>query len=389
MLRGTPEREIVIRAAPDENPVLEAPIVIRESEHLRIEGLTVSGTPYAGIHIKRGSRHITVANCTVARSGMGVWITENAGCHHVIRENRLHGNETHGIGVDAVNCAEGAETRLEQNEIYENGHHGIELHGSRYVVEANNVYRNGASLVGSSGIHVFSRGPADPAGDHNVIRYNVSYENRESKGPDGNGIQIDQWCDHNEVVYNIAFANDGAGIILFDAANALVAHNTTFDNARDPGGSHSTPLRGEMVLASSGHEQDRVHDVRVHDNIFVANQREAAAVVVDDLTSDNRLSIENNLVFHRRQGRAVRWAGREVEAFPASAAGRGSARAGMRAEPGFVERHPVSKEGLRLASGSPALGAGSCLGLPRDALGRALPAGPEGCDLGAIQEQER
>jgi parallel beta-helix repeat protein len=384
MLRGTSEQEITIRAAPDENPVLEAPIVIRDSAYLRLEGLTVSGTPHAGIHIKRGSHHITVADCVVARSGMGVWITDNAGCHHVIRGNRLHDNETHGIGVDAVNCAEGSETRLEQNEIYENGYHGIELHGSRYVVAANLVYRNGASLVGSSGIHVFSRSPADPAGDHNVIRYNVSYGNREPTGPDGNGIQIDQWCDHNEVVYNIAFANDGAGIILFDAANVLVSHNTTYDNARDSGGSHFTPLRGELVLASSGHDQDRVHDVRVHDNILVANQREAAAVVVDELTSDNRLSIENNLVFHHRRGRVVRWAGREVEAVPVSAAGSGSRR-GMRADPGFVERHPSSKEGFRLASGSPALDAGSCLGLPRDALGRALPVGPEGCDLGAIQ----
>ncbi len=233
--KGTASAPIVVRAANGEKPVIEGSVVISGAAYVTVEGITVTKSPYAGVIISGGSHHITVSNCSVSSNALGIWIGDQAGTSNLITNNEVYNNATHGIAVDRVNCTAGQETVISSNRVYGNGHHGIEIYASYYIIEGNEVFENGTSSEGTSGIHIYSAGPQENTGDHNIIRYNISYRNKEGSGPDGNGIQLDQWCDYNTVAYNICFENDGAGISIYDSASSLVYNNTLIGNMVDPG----------------------------------------------------------------------------------------------------------------------------------------------------------
>ena len=71
---------------------------------------------------------------------------------------------------------------------------------------------SGQASGGTSGIHLYSGSSAEDSGDDNLVRWNMSYANKDIVAVDGNGIEVDQWCDGNTVAYNVAWGNDGAGL---------------------------------------------------------------------------------------------------------------------------------------------------------------------------------
>lgn len=381
--RGVPGQPIVIRAAPGSSPVFQSSIVIEESAHLVLDGLTVRGSKYPGIALKKGSQDVTIKNCNIASNGLGVWLTDGARCGHRIESNDIADNQTHGVAVDGVNCGPGEETIIRGNRVHGNGHHGIEIHGNRYVVEANEVFRNGDRAPGTSGIHLFSRSEQDGTGDHNVIRYNVVYENKEAQGPDGNGIQMDQWCDDNVVSYNVVSANDGAGIIAFDSARDRIYNNTVFGNMLDPDGRH--PFKGELVLATDADRRiDRVENVSITNNIVVSTRRGVACIVVDRMTTGRRLEIGNN-IFHQKAGGDVFAWGDVSGADPArwSSLSR-QAVTDLFADPLLESDHPATLQDFRPRRGSPAVGRAVRIDQTRDASGKAIPTSKRP-DIGALE----
>lgn len=381
---GSAEKPLTIKAAAGEKPVIEGSVVIADTAHVVLDGLTVLNSAYPGVIIKEGSHHIKVSNCTIRNNGMGVWITDSAGMENRIVNNEIFSNKTHGVAVDRVNCARGRETVIADNRIYDNGHHGVEINGNYYIVEHNEVFRNGAGISGASGIHFFSKSARQDLGKYNIARYNIVHANIDKKGPDGNGIQADQWCDHNQIYYNVVFNNDGSGISLFDSAHNMISNNTLFNNVADPGKSH--PYKGEIALASDYvHDINRVTEVVITNNIVVANAPSVYAIYVDKPTSGNDLLLEKNLFFHKKAAPFYYWGGKtggDVSQWNRLRSGSGH---DLYRDPLFVEAVPSAVRGFALRSDSPALRLGKPMGLNRDIFGRAVPAASP--DLGAIQSQ--
>jgi Ca2+-binding RTX toxin-like protein len=157
-----------------------------------------------------------------------------------------------------------------------NASHGIELQGSYYVVEDNEVAYNGFGDIGTSGIHVFSSSPAEDAGDHNVIRNNVTYRAYQLlnpqgvPGPDGNGIELDNWCTDNDVYGNVSFQNGGTGMVAFRAARARIFGNVLFDNMKSPAHANFARPTELFVGSLSQNPEDQVSGYVVKGNVVVS-----------------------------------------------------------------------------------------------------------------------
>ena len=304
--RGSAEAPVKVMAAPGAAPLLTDSVVFENAAYVTVIGLTVRGAKNSGFIIRRGSSHVTVSGSTVAQSGLGIWIGDGAGAGHRITGNTLDRNTTHGVAVDVINAPAADPSYILANTVTGNGIHGMEINGSGYVVEGNRVSGNGVAMSGTSGIHVFAKDSGQDAGDRNTIRYNIVTDQRETTGQDGNGIQIDQWCDGNTVAFNVAADNDGAGINLFDAASNSVVNNTVTGNMRDSGGRHV--YRGEIVLASDYTKKvDRTSGNAVRNNIALATRPGVAAIVVEATTTDNGNGIGPNFLGRTDGGPVYRW----------------------------------------------------------------------------------
>ncbi len=302
--RGTAERPIVVRGGPGVS--IRTSIVMEGARHVRLEGLLIERARHSGVILRRGAAFITVSGCTVRQCGLGLWIGDGAGGGHRFLDNFLHDNQTHGVAIDVINAAVGEETLIAGNRIARNVMHGIEINGNRYIVENNLVWDNGHGLSGTSGIHTFAKDARQDAGKDNIIRYNVVWGQKETTGQDGNGIQLDQWCDRNQVYFNLCFGNDGAGIVLFDAAQNRVDNNTLYDNMRDSGGRHA--YKADLVLASDFTKNvDHVFDNVLRNNLVVTRRPANACVYVDPFAARRTRDMTGNLYFHAGQGTTFVW----------------------------------------------------------------------------------
>lgn len=384
--KGTTDNPITIKAAPGETPVLETYVDIQESQHIVIDGLTITNTPYGGVMIQNGSDSITVSNCIVRNCGLGIWIANGAGMNHRIMNNQVFSNTTQGIAADRVNCTAGHETVISGNRVYDNGYMGFEMTGNYYIIENNEVYDNGKSIAGTSGIHIFSYSADDGTGDHNIIRYNITHDNRELQQPgtDGNGIQVDQWCDYNQVYYNLSYNNDGAGINIYDSADNSIFNNTLYGNMKDPINSHL--LKGEMTLATDYTKQENLDLTRnnsVVNNIIVATRTGVYPIYIDDLTSDNPLIIKNNLLYHTGNGPLYFFNGsshttlQDLENIPGNSGN-------IQADPLFVKTQPSAQDDFKLSKTSPAIGKGVDVNLHQDIEGQTVLQGTAP-DIGAFE----
>ena len=248
----------------------------RVSSHIVIRNNRIHGVGMAGVSILGGGIHdVLVAENEIFDGYIGIYMASDTGgddpnldkdndqpmgCNNRIEDNVVHGNSLTGIALDALSLKEYGELYIcdgsslarqrnviRNNVIHDNGGHGIEITSNHVLVEWNIFSRNGlsTSLGGFSGIHLFDRWPSESGadsnryergGDYNIIRANISRFNRDRiDQTDGNGIQMDMWCDGNQVYNNILYGNDGAGIIVFGASRNQVYNNTLYDNGRHIG----------------------------------------------------------------------------------------------------------------------------------------------------------
>ena len=384
--RGAEDKPIVIRAAPGRSPVLNNSIVFDNAAYVVVEGLTVENAPQAAFLLKSHSHHITVRNSVARQSQLGIWIGEDAGRGNRITSNEVYGNATHGIAIDLADATPAEPTVIAANEVYRNGIHGVEVSGSYYVIEQNRVWENGQKLSGSSGIHLYAANSSQHTCSHDVIRYNRTFHNLEPANQDGNGIQIDQWCNDNRVYYNLSFENDGAGIMLFDASRNQVTNNTSYGNMRDPSRSHA--YRAELVLAS-----DDVHAVNstvaniVENNILVSTRPGTVAAYVSSSAAGRGQIIGANLLFNATGGDAYFWSGssgRDVNTWNRLKNGPDD---DVSADPRFVDVTEAVHDGLRATAAKQVFGRGLDVGLQADLTGAPVPAGKP--DLGAYQHPAR
>ena len=274
-----------------------------------------NGNTNAGIYISHGANNISVLNNEIYNHHIGVWIGEDnniqPGCNNLISGNSIHDNTQNGIGISSSDCSSGNETVLSSNQIYNNGFHGIELSGRYYIIEKNELYYNGQNAQGgASGIHLYSRAEDedetyDSGGDHNVINDNIVYNTIDNTGArtDGNGIQMDMWCDSNLVYNNIVYDNDGAGIILYGASGNKVFNNTSYGNGQDLGnrfGQFEITVLAAQLSGANGNGFLHSANNRIKNNIGMATGNEStryAVSICDTSILDNNI-FENNLWFN-------------------------------------------------------------------------------------------
>jgi parallel beta-helix repeat protein len=304
-LQGTAAQPIIIRANSDQPSFIEGGLSLSRSAWVIVDGLSIRNTEQAGIAVREGSHHITIQNNNILGTGLGIWIGAAAGGNLLIQKNTIGSSQTHGIAIDKVNLNAGEETVISNNRIFDNQHHGIEINGNRYIIENNEVFRNGRGLPGTSGIHCFVTDAGEGTGRYNIIRNNVTWGQKDRAGPDGNGIQLDRWCDYNKVYNNIAYDNDGAGINIFHAAHNEIYNNTLVRNMKDIERSHEPKLKGDLVIVNDRDQSPRMDNVFVSNNLVVSRHHGVVPMVLDAATV-NKVRFKNNQFYHDNESTRIR-----------------------------------------------------------------------------------
>jgi parallel beta-helix repeat protein len=285
--------------------------VLDHAAFIIVQHLHITRASDAGIILREGSHDNVVRDNTIENTRLGIWLGQGAGLGNRIDHNAISHSETHGIALDGMIGEPRRETIIADNVIKDSGIHGIEIRANYTRIDQNIVSGSGRLSTGASGIHVFAKSANDGFGTQNLILGNRSFDNHDASAQDGNGIQLDQWCNDNSVSGNMVEDNDGAGISVFDAARATISGNTIHANMRDPG--HSHRHKGELVFASDDvNGVDNTRDAMAAKNIIDAENPQAAAILVDVPTSRHPPIFRDNQLEHEGHGPIARWAGRDI-----------------------------------------------------------------------------
>jgi parallel beta-helix repeat protein len=275
---GTSANPVVVTAYdPTNPPVLTDSVDFQGAAWVQVSYMVVQAPTYAGFIIRLGSNHLTVSDSTVNLGTDGVNITDGAGTGHSILRNTFTGSSIDGIYAE-VDSDPAERTLIQHNTVARSGVHGIELRASHYQVEYNTVSASGQTSGGASGIHVYSGSASEGSGSDNWVRYNTSYANLDTIAYDGNGIEIDQWCNGNTVAFNQVWGNDGDGILVYDGSNNIIQNNTAWSNGVDSG--HRRAARDEIGI--TGTSAATVSGNHVWNNIGVATRTAVSALHIDD-----------------------------------------------------------------------------------------------------------
>lgn len=347
--QGSSTAPIKVQAEdPAQPPVVNNSFDFQNAAWVQVSHVSVQSPAFAGFVIRRGSHHITVADSLVSNAPMGVNITDGAGTGHAILRNTIQNSTTHGIGVDGVNAAASDRTLIKSNVVTASGVHGIEVRGSNYQIESNVVSHSGRLSGGTSGIHIFSASQGDGTGAGNVVRYNFSYSNADTTLYDGNGIEVDQWCDGNTVAFNVVWGNDGSGIMVYNGNNNLVYGNTAHGNGLDPGGTH-TAAQGELILNGNG-AAGRPANNQVFNNVLVSARSAVPAMYVDTrAVAQGSNSVGPNLMFNEAGGSVLRWTDSQLWRTAAQINAATGSTGNLVANPAFVNAAQPLTGGLALS----------------------------------------
>ena len=347
---GTRAAPIVVTAADTADPpVLSDSVDFQHAGYVQLTHVTVQSPTYAGVIIRLASHHITVADSTINAAPVGISITDGAGTGHQLLRNTIADSANHGISVE-VNADPAERTLIAHNQVMRSGQHGIEVRASHYQVDANTVSASGQAGGGTSGIHLYSGSASEDSGDDNLVRWNLSYANQDAVAADGNGIEVDQWCDGNTVAYNLVWANDGAGVIVFDGSDNIVQGNTAWGNGLDPGRTHVA--LGQIIV--SGTAAATVQGNQVWDNLAASTLAGVPAIYVDSRAVAGVNAVGPNFYANAAGGTLLRWTDAATRQAAALIDATTGTTGNLVATPAFADpAHPLAG-GLRLAS-APAL----------------------------------
>lgn len=282
-----------------------------------------------------------------------------------------------GINLYQTNASEGRENIIQNNEIIGWGIEGINARGNYSIIQNNYLHDGGQVTIPGGGIHIYSGSSAEGTGSFNIVRYNFVSHSLGS-GTDGYGIAVDQWCNNNQIYYNIVSYTDGPGIYGYDAGTLSILNNSVYSPCVNTSGNNA--LEGGIRLTGSGNHLST--GARIENNICVVLNPKAYAIYVDSDTYPTPHVITNNLWYGPSGGNWYFWnttggnslvawesicGGHDFNATPLFTNGSG----GFSLPTDFI-----------LQSGSPAIGAGTNLGLTRDYAGNPVSATP---DIGAYQ----
>ena len=191
---------------------------------------------------------------------------------------------------------------ITNNTVSWNGTDEIQLDGNYFTVSGNTTQGNGDATQGAAGIHVYTGSATEGYGQHNTIQNNISIGNYDLTGPDGEGIDLDQWTSGNTVSGNLFYDNEGAGIMIFDSAKNTITDNVLFDNELNPGNSH--PDAGEIVLSQA---LGLTANNKISSNEFLGV--DASAVYVDAVSAGDANTFQSDILENMAGGSIYDWAG--------------------------------------------------------------------------------
>ena len=281
--------------------------IVAGKNYLLFENFIVEGANSTNITIVgNGTRGCTFSFCESRFGVLGILLFDTTlGGGHVIKNCEVRDNRGTGInGFKHIGSTKGNESFIQNNQVYNNQEAGIVWRGNYGVIERNLVHDNGNASSPYMGIHIYSGAMDEGTGDHNIIRFNKVY-NQLGNGEDGAGISSDQWCDNNEIYYNVVFNNDGPGIYLFDSANCKIFNNVCYANCKNSSGQLTE--KGEIRITSSGVPNNLTRFAEVKNNIGYATRLGTYAVYVDSETAAYLPVISNNLWYREDAANWYYW----------------------------------------------------------------------------------
>jgi parallel beta-helix repeat protein len=274
---GTAANPITVTAySSSQLPVLSDSVDIQNSSYLNVSYMNVVDSNYGGFIIRNASHHVTVSDSSITGGPVGINVASTAGLNLKILRNTIAASNNTGINIDAVsNSAD--RSLIQHNSISRSASHGMEIQGSHWQVEYNVVTSSGQTIGGSSGIHLYAADTSGSSCADTVVRFNYSYANIDRTQSDGNGIEVDQWCNANVVSYNAVWNNDGAGIIVYTGSSNAIQNNTAYNDGLDSGHTHGG--FGEIILNASTMAGARSNII--WNNVLFSTRANVPAMYVD------------------------------------------------------------------------------------------------------------
>lgn len=265
---GRRRASITLRAAPEASVLLDRPS--QEARHgsiLEVENFeaTVSHWTIEGFEI-----------AGAARSGIDI----RAAHRITVRANRVHDSGLTGIFTAFVD-----DVRIEGNESFANGEHGIYVSnsGDRPLIRQNLVYDNAAS-----GIHM--NGDLGQGGDGVISRAKVDRNVLFGNGrAGGSAINMDG-VDRAKVRNNLIFDQHASGISLYQIDGGICTSNTKVYN-------------NTVVVASDGQWAFNMPDPgcignRLINNILLTEHTFRGSIAIYDASAQDFVS-HHNVVMDR------------------------------------------------------------------------------------------
>ena len=384
---GSPDRWIVLRAAPHSKPVLRATgwntvVLTHNAAYVEIRGLTTQGyTP-----------DISLAEAQAD----GDIVTKDD--KRYVGDPRMN---TNGISVDARKGEQAGgrshHIRFIDNTVRDQPGGGLSIISADHATVEGNLIVNNCHRMryGGSGVSLLNAWnfDSDPGYRHFVINNRVIGNGTDVKWAkigkisDGNGIIIDQFIDYSYetntyspypftgrtlVQNNLVVGNGGSGIHAFASNHVDIANNTAYFNAQSP------ELNWRQIFASS-----KCRDIRIVNNILWAQRGRPVHTKMGD---SKDVVYANNLMFGEGQN------GLDESGGLGTASGGADAQVvhPVSGNPMFVNPSldPATMD-FRLKAGSPAIGSGTrdFSGVPLIDQAAQFRAGRNKVTLGALEYQ--
>ncbi len=253
-------------------------LAVVNSEHIKLEGLDISGFQKAGLLIDSSS-HV---------SSDGVFVHDN-GSAGITVEGR--GSKKDSRDIHITNCrAEnnpGDPTKLDNHS----GNGIVVGHCTNVVIDHCTATNNGWDMprIGNGPVGIWCY-----EADSVTIQHCLSYRNKTSKGgADGGGFDLDGGTTNSIIQYCFSYDNQGSGYCIFQYWGASPFYNNIIRyNITENDGTVSDSQAGIYVWNSSG-DAKQFYNCKVYGNI-VYNAK-VAALSFSDKSMNNGFDFYNNI----------------------------------------------------------------------------------------------
>lgn len=240
-----------------EAPQYAAALDTNGKDFITISGLTLerNNLNYTGSIILSGNNNSLLNSEIRYGESSGVRVGNTLSKNNIlISGNVIHDNLGTGIYAYQVNAIGGSENIAQNNVIWNNSGYagfgdGVQIYGNYWIAQGNTIHDNGDSTNDSVALHIYATANGDHTyGQHNILRNNLIYNQNSVSNLDGSGIETDHGSGSNLIFGNVAYANQGPCIDIFESFTTNVYNNTCYGNVL----SASAPFKAEILSLDLG-----------------------------------------------------------------------------------------------------------------------------------------